>query len=345
MTRIPVVVFLLIGGLTAAVFSQQLPPRDPPAPQMAMQRLITEFQGRIASESLTVKQVLELAVKAEQANGDRAEAVLLAARNVFPSDVLVLRALGGYYNRAGNFPQTMAMLEEAAALQPNDPNGFYTVATYYEEKVRKDFRVPEADRLTYVLKGLEATDRALALNPDYGEALVYKNILLRHQMRLEPDRGRQQLLEQQADQLRNRAIELRKQQSPIAPVAGATYAPPPPPPPPPPAPPRPPCVPASSLLAQAPVRVGGNIKAPAKVRDVRPVYPDLAQSTKIQGVVIIEATIAEDGRVVGACVLRSIPLLDDAAVEAVNQWEFTPTLLNGVAVPVVMTVTVNFVLQ
>jgi TonB family protein len=61
--------------------------------------------------------------------------------------------------------------------------------------------------------------------------------------------------------------------------------------------------------------------------------------------VIVEATIAEDGRVVGACVLRSIPSLDDAAVEAVNQWEFTPTMLNGMAVPVVMTVTVNFVLQ
>jgi protein TonB len=99
------------------------------------------------------------------------------------------------------------------------------------------------------------------------------------------------------------------------------------------------------LLAQAPVRVGGDIKAPTKLTDVRPAYPLDAQQARIQGVVIVEATIAEDGRVVGACVLRSIPSLDDAAVEAVNQWEFTPTMLNGMAVPVVMTVTVNFVLQ
>jgi hypothetical protein len=52
-----------------------------------------------------------------------------------------------------------------------------------------------------------------------------------------------------------------------------------------------------------------------------------------------------DGKVADAKVLRSIPLLDSAALDAVRQWEFTPTLLNGVPVPVIMTVTVNFTLQ
>jgi protein TonB len=93
------------------------------------------------------------------------------------------------------------------------------------------------------------------------------------------------------------------------------------------------------------VRVGGNIKAPTKIKDVRPVYPAIAQSARVQGVVIIEATIGPNGRVVDAKVLRSIPLLDAAALDAVRQWEFTPTLLNGVPVPVIMTVTVNFTLQ
>ncbi len=96
---------------------------------------------------------------------------------------------------------------------------------------------------------------------------------------------------------------------------------------------------------QAPVRVGGNIRPPTKVKDVRPVYPSIAQSARVQGVVIIEATIGPDGKVKDARVLRSIPLLDQAALEAVRQWEFTPTLLNGVPVPVIMTVTVNFTLQ
>jgi protein TonB len=91
--------------------------------------------------------------------------------------------------------------------------------------------------------------------------------------------------------------------------------------------------------------VGGNIKAPQKIRDVRPTYPPIAQSARVQGVVIIEATIGPDGKVTNAKVLRSVPLLDQAALEAVRQWEFTPTLLNGMPVPVIMTVTVNFTLQ
>ena len=95
----------------------------------------------------------------------------------------------------------------------------------------------------------------------------------------------------------------------------------------------------------APVRVGGNIKTPTKTKDVKPVYPPIAQSARVQGVVIIEATIGPDGRVKDAKVLRSIPLLDQAALDAVKQWQFTPTLLNGVPVPVIMTVTVNFTLQ
>jgi protein TonB len=91
--------------------------------------------------------------------------------------------------------------------------------------------------------------------------------------------------------------------------------------------------------------VGGNIKAPTQVRKVQPQYPAIAQSARVQGVVILEATIAADGHVQDVKVLRSIPLLDQAAVDAVKQWQYTPTLLNGVPVPVVMTVTVNFTLQ
>jgi TonB family protein len=92
----------------------------------------------------------------------------------------------------------------------------------------------------------------------------------------------------------------------------------------------------------APVRVGGKIKPPTKVKDVKPVYPDMAQSAHVAGTVIVEATIGEDGKVVDAKILRSIPMLDKAALDAVRQWEYTPTLLNGVPVPVVLTVTITF---
>jgi TonB family protein len=94
-----------------------------------------------------------------------------------------------------------------------------------------------------------------------------------------------------------------------------------------------------------PVRVGGNVPPPKKIKDVRPAYPPLAQSARVQGVVIIEAIIGPDGHVQDARILRSIPLLDASALEAVRQWEFTQTTVNGVAVPVIMTVTVNYTLQ
>jgi protein TonB len=93
------------------------------------------------------------------------------------------------------------------------------------------------------------------------------------------------------------------------------------------------------------VRVGGAIRSPTQIKKVNPVYPPIAQSARVQGVVIIEAIIGPDGRVSEAKVLRSIPLLDAAALDAVKQWVYTPTLLNGVPVPVIMTVTVNFTLQ
>jgi protein TonB len=94
-----------------------------------------------------------------------------------------------------------------------------------------------------------------------------------------------------------------------------------------------------------PLHVGGRIKEPAKIRHVPPVYPVMAQQARIEGIVIIEAIIGVDGRVKEARVLRSKPLLEQAALEAVRQWEFTPTTLNGVPVPVIMTVTVNFTLH
>jgi protein TonB len=93
------------------------------------------------------------------------------------------------------------------------------------------------------------------------------------------------------------------------------------------------------------VRVGGNIKPPQRTKNVNPVYPPIAQSARVQGIVIIEATIGQNGRVTEARVLRSIPLLDQAALDAVRQWEYSPTLLNGVPVAVIMTVTVNFTLN
>jgi protein TonB len=94
-----------------------------------------------------------------------------------------------------------------------------------------------------------------------------------------------------------------------------------------------------------PVRVGPNMTSPRKIKDLKPVYPAGTLQGRTQGAVILDVTIGTDGRVQDAKVIRSVPLLDAAAIEAVRQWEYTPSLLNGVAVAVVMTVIVNFAMQ
>jgi TonB family protein len=90
------------------------------------------------------------------------------------------------------------------------------------------------------------------------------------------------------------------------------------------------------------VRVGGNIRPPTKTVDARAVYPAAELKAGVQGVVICDLLIGPDGKVKDVRVLRSIPALDQAAVDAVRRWEFTPTLLNGSPIPVIVTVTVNF---
>jgi TonB family protein len=116
------------------------------------------------------------------------------------------------------------------------------------------------------------------------------------------------------------------------------------------APPRPPPPPALPWVREGatigtPVRIGGEIKPPVKTKDVRPWYPADARDAKVQGVVILEVIVGPEGRVDQARVVRSIPQLDQAALDAVEQWEFTPTLLNGSPVPVLLTVTINFTLK
>jgi protein TonB len=101
-------------------------------------------------------------------------------------------------------------------------------------------------------------------------------------------------------------------------------------------------LPSEPVAPVAPVRVGGGVKAPTRLKYVAPEYPSLAVRAHVSGVVVVDAVLSPDGHVTGAKILRSIAMLDDAALAAVRQWVYTPTLLGGVPVPVEMTVTVTF---
>jgi protein TonB len=93
---------------------------------------------------------------------------------------------------------------------------------------------------------------------------------------------------------------------------------------------------------EAPVRAIGEIKPPRLLKQVEPIYPEIARQARVEGIVIIEAQTDIYGRVNGVKVLRSIPLLDQAAIDAVRQWVYEPMIINGRPRGVVFTVTVTF---
>lgn len=146
-------------------------------------------------------------------NYEVAEQQLLKAKEMRPNDSGTYMQLAGFYNRQGEFDKTMASLDERAQKEPTNPEAFYTIASYYWEKAYRDFRLKDTDKLKYIELGLDAANKSLELKPDYSEALTYKNLLLRSKALVIKDTAQQQALIKEADQLRDRAIELRKKKA------------------------------------------------------------------------------------------------------------------------------------
>ncbi|HTQ57703.1 MAG TPA: energy transducer TonB [Bryobacteraceae bacterium] len=114
-----------------------------------------------------------------------------------------------------------------------------------------------------------------------------------------------------------------------------TAAPPPPPPP----------VKVEKPVVPQRIRVGGNVQQAKLIRQPKPIYPPLAKQARISGVVRLDAIIGKDGTIQNLHVISGHPLLVPAALEAVKQWVYQPTLLNGEAVEVVTQIDVNFTLS
>jgi tetratricopeptide (TPR) repeat protein len=135
-----------------------------------------------------------------------AEQTLLKAKGVKPNDPVVYTTLSAFYNRQGDFTKTMEALHQAADLEPNNPEGYHRLAVFYWEKAFRDHRLAKPEKVEYLQKGIDAEDKALGLNPNYAEAMTYKNILLRLQANETTDREKQAALIREADQLRSRAM-------------------------------------------------------------------------------------------------------------------------------------------
>jgi tetratricopeptide (TPR) repeat protein len=155
---------------------------------------------------------------------DEAEAQFKKAIEVKPNDALGYATLAGFYSRQGNFEKTMEAWDSRAKMEPNNPEAWHTIGASYQDEVFTNKKLPPAKAKEYVLTGLAAEDKALAINPEYYEALIFKNILLRLQANVEKDPAKQKQLIDEAIQLKQHADDVQKKQTANA-AATAAAAP------------------------------------------------------------------------------------------------------------------------
>jgi tetratricopeptide (TPR) repeat protein len=148
----------------------------------------------------------------DQGRFEEAERELLRSIDARPSDPIGYQILAGFYNDRGEFEKTMDAWYRRAEVEPKNPEAWQTIAIYFQQKVFNDKRLTRSVANEYVLKGVEAVDKALALNPDYFDAVIYKNILLRQQAYYERDPAKQRALIQEADVLFKKGNEMRAKQ-------------------------------------------------------------------------------------------------------------------------------------
>lgn len=151
----------------------------------------------------------------EQGDFTQAEAMFQRAIEANPNSPLSHQLLAIYYNRQGDFDKTMASFQRRAELEPNNPEAWHTMGTYFYEKVYRDASVPRDQAIQYLEAGVQAEDKALALNPDYYEAVSFKSMLLALRANRETNLGAQRQYLNEAERLRNRAIELEKKQGSV----------------------------------------------------------------------------------------------------------------------------------
>lgn len=200
---------LSLEYLVAAYGADKL--NDPSKAEPVLQKMIQAEPG----EPTTYFQLAKLYEDAGVY--DAAEKMYLAGKDAKPASSDGYMQVAGYYNRQGQFDKTIEALEQRAQREPNNPEAFYTISTFYWDKAFRDARLKENEKKEFVMKGIEAVDHAIQIKPDYAEALVYKGLLLRLEANLEKDPAKQKQLLQDADKLRDKANDLRKQKA-----AGAT---------------------------------------------------------------------------------------------------------------------------
>jgi TonB family protein len=284
-------------------------------------------------------------------NSNRAIRILEDVLVKEPMNIEAVIGLGVIYQSRGELRTAREQFLKAAELQPSSPAISYSVGAL-DWVLLRDAAAPPTPRekLDLIEEGLRYVDHALALNSRYHDAMAYKNLLLREKAKLAASPEEERQLTVEANGWFNKALDALKEvrdlnfaQPKLPSVVALALrfsgpaAPPPPPPPPP------------GRAGQAPSpgtpnlrRIGGDIAQANLISQVQPVYPAAARASRIQGVVLLQATISKEGTVRDLRAISGHPLLTDAAIEAVKQWQYKPVLLNGQPIDFITTVTVNF---
>ena len=194
--------------------------------KLSMQYLVAAFGPDKANLPAKSEPVLQQMIESDPSNPDNyfvlsklyedsglfeeAEEVLDRVQDLRADDPIVHMRVAGFYDRNEEFDLTIEALSRRAALEPDNPEAYYTIGNFYWQKAFRDFQLSDEEEMEYILLGLEQLEKALALNADYGEALTYKNILLRLQANLTEDLDERAALIEEADVLRERATEILK---------------------------------------------------------------------------------------------------------------------------------------
>jgi len=136
-----------------------------------------------------------------------------------PADLDAVRSIATLYSKQGNFNESLNWYEKITLLDSKNPEAYYVYGVVCYEKVAKNPPADAAEKLAIIEKGKAALAKAISMKPDYFEAIVYQNLLLRQQALVETDPAKQQELVKQADELKNKAVEIvRKRKA----ASGAT---------------------------------------------------------------------------------------------------------------------------
>lgn len=311
--------------LGIAYMSQYIPGADTPQNQDLARRAEAEFQQVLQTEPKNIAALQALAsLSYQQAQGRRSETDRLrhlenAERwyqqlaEAHPSNKVAYYSLGVIaWSKA--YPEIMRARSQIG-MRPEDPG------PVRDNNLRLDLRNRYGASIAAGMKDLE---KALELDPQYDDAMAYLNLLLRQQADLSDSAVEYKRDIEIADRWVQKALETKKLKGSVASSAGM-----PPPPP-------------SGVPNQ--IRVGGNVQSSKLVHRPVPLYPQEAKDARIQGTVRYNVVINYDGTVKSLTLVSGHPLLVPSATEAVRQWRYQPTLLNGQAVEVVTQVDVNFTL-